>query len=99
MSQEDLHNAIWSNINRKRFYLVEEGLLCSNNLQGKFGYNANTKIARAILAGSYEYPPDFDQASREIFEECADNLAHNPCRLGGHHYHPRSMAKPLVKGK
>jgi hypothetical protein len=40
-------------------------------LQGKSGYNANTKIARAVLAGSYEYPPDFDQATREIFEECA----------------------------
>jgi hypothetical protein len=40
-------------------------------LGGKFGYNANTKNARAILAGNYEYPPDFDQATREIFEECA----------------------------
>jgi hypothetical protein len=41
-------------------------------LRGKFGYNANTKIARAVLAGSYEYPPDFDQATREIFEEYAE---------------------------
>jgi hypothetical protein len=70
-SQEDLHNVIWSNIHRKRFYLAEEAPLCSSNLRGKFGYNANTKIARAIVAGSYEYPPDFDQATREIFEECA----------------------------
>jgi hypothetical protein len=70
-SQEDLHKAIWSNIHRKRFYLAEEAPLRSSNLRGKFGYNANTKIARAVLAGSYEYPPDFDQATREIFEECA----------------------------
>jgi hypothetical protein len=69
-SQEDLQNAIWSNIHRKRFYLAEEAPLCSSNLQGEFGCNANTKIARAILEGSYEYPPDFDQATREIFEEC-----------------------------
>jgi hypothetical protein len=60
-SQEYLHNAIWTNIHWKRFYLVEEAFLCSSNLQSKFGYNANTKTARAILAGNYEYPPDFDQ--------------------------------------
>jgi hypothetical protein len=45
---------------------MEKAPLCSSNLQGKFGYNANTKIARAILAGSYKYPPDFDQATKEI---------------------------------
>jgi hypothetical protein len=55
----------------ERFYLAEEAPLYSSNLRGKFGYNANTKIARAILAGSYAYSPDFDQAIREIFEECA----------------------------
>ncbi len=35
-SQEDLHNAIWSNIHRKRFYLVEEAhcapVTCKGNL-------------------------------------------------------------------
>jgi hypothetical protein len=71
MSQEHLQNVIsWANIYRKRFYLAEEVPLCSSNLQGKFGYNANTKIARAILAGIYEYPPDCGQATREIFEKC-----------------------------
>ncbi len=70
-SQEDLQNAIWTIICWKRFYLAEEAPLCSSNLQGKFGYNANTEIARAILAGNYESPPDFDQATREIFEEYA----------------------------
>jgi hypothetical protein len=39
-------------------------------LQGKFGYHANTKIARAVLTG-YQYPPDFDQATKETVEECA----------------------------
>jgi hypothetical protein len=70
-SQEDLHNAIWTNIHRKKFYLAEEAPLCSSNSQGKFGYNANTKTAGAILAGNYEYLLDFYQATREIFEECA----------------------------
>jgi hypothetical protein len=29
------------------------------------------KITRAILAGNYAYSTDFDQATREIFKECA----------------------------
>jgi hypothetical protein len=40
-------------------------------LHGFFGYNAVTKTARAILNSTYEYPPDFDQATKEICEECA----------------------------
>jgi hypothetical protein len=70
MSQDDHQNAIWTNIHRKHFYLVEEAPLCSGNLCRMFGYNAMSSIARSILAGDYAYPPDFDQATREIFEEC-----------------------------
>ena len=70
MSQDDLQIAIWTNIQPKRFYLAEEAPLCSGNLHGMFGYNAMSSIARSILAGDYAYPPDFDQATREIFEEC-----------------------------
>ncbi len=36
----------------------------------------------AILAGSYECPPDFDQATREIFEECAKIWLTIPVYLG-----------------
>jgi hypothetical protein len=35
-----------------------------------FEYNAVSDISRFVLAGTYEYPPDVDQATREIFEEC-----------------------------
>jgi hypothetical protein len=70
-SQDDLQNAIWTNIHRKRFYLADEAPLCSGSLRGMFGYNAVSDIARSVLADTYEYPPDFDQATREIFEECA----------------------------
>ncbi len=44
-SQEDLQNAIWTNIHRKRFYLAEEAPLCSGPLRGQFGYNAITPTA------------------------------------------------------
>ncbi len=56
-SQDDLQNAIWTNIHRKGFYLADEAPLCSGNLRGMFGYNAMSGIARSVLAGTYEYPP------------------------------------------
>jgi hypothetical protein len=45
-SQDDLQNAIWTNIHRKRFYLVEEAPLCSGNMRGIFGYNTMSGIAK-----------------------------------------------------
>ncbi len=60
MSQDDLQNAIWTNIHHKHFYLAEEAPFCSGNLHGMFAYNAMSGIARSILAGNYAYPPDFD---------------------------------------
>ena len=42
------------------------GKLC-----GKFGYNATSQTAKAILDGTYKFPPDFNTATKEIFRECA----------------------------
>jgi hypothetical protein len=69
--KEDLHEAIWENIHRKRFYLAEEAPMCSGSLRGLFGYNSVTPIAKAILQGTCQYPPDFDEATKEILQECA----------------------------
>jgi hypothetical protein len=69
-SQEDLQNAIWTNIHRKRLYLAEEAPLCSEPLRGQFGYKAINPTARAILAGTYQYLPEFDKATKEILKEC-----------------------------
>jgi hypothetical protein len=54
----------------KRFYLAEEALLCSGPLRGYFGYNAVLPIAR-MIGGTFKYPPDFDEATKEILQECA----------------------------
>jgi hypothetical protein len=70
-TQEDLQNAIWTNIHRKRFYLAEEVPLCFSPLRGQFGYSAITPTAQAILAGTYQYPTEFDKATKEILKECA----------------------------
>jgi hypothetical protein len=69
-TQEDLQNAIWTNIHRKRFYLAEEAPLCSGPLGGQFGYNTITPTARAILAGTFKYLPEFDKATKEILKHC-----------------------------
>ncbi len=71
VTQESVQEAIFNNIHWKRFFLAKAAPICSGNLRGSFGYNAVTRIARAILTGTYTFPPDFDQATREICEECA----------------------------
>ncbi len=69
-SKEELHKAIWDNIHRKRFYLTEDAPICSGPLRGAFGYNSVTPTAKAILEGTYNYPPDFDEVTKEILQEC-----------------------------
>jgi hypothetical protein len=71
VTKEAVEEAIFNNIHRKQFYLAETAPACNGRLRGLFGYNAATVTAERILNGSYEYPEDFDQATREICEECA----------------------------
>ena len=70
-TQEEVHEAIWSNIHRKRFYLAEEAPICSGRLRGEFGYNADTTAGDEILDGTYWYDPDFDTNTKAICEELA----------------------------
>jgi hypothetical protein len=44
--------------------------MCTGPLRGVFGYNYVTSIAKAILEGTYQYPPEFDVATKEILQEC-----------------------------
>jgi hypothetical protein len=69
--KEDLHEAIWDNIHLKRFYLAKEAPMFSGPLRGIFGYNSATPTANAILEGKYQYPFKFDEATKEILQECA----------------------------
>jgi hypothetical protein len=32
---------------------------------------STSPTARAVLDGSYDFPPDIDNATKELFEECA----------------------------
>jgi hypothetical protein len=71
-TQETVQNAIWDNIHQLRFRLAEPVPICSDPLlREAFGYNLATNMADVILAETYVYPPNFDQATREICKECA----------------------------
>jgi hypothetical protein len=70
-TQESVQQAISDNIHRKRFFLAEVVSICTGKLRDQFGYNAVTSIAKAILDGTYVYPEDFNQATKEICLECA----------------------------
>ena len=69
--QDSLQGAIWSNIHEKLFHLAESALVGSGSLRGTFGYNAICQTSHEILEGTYDFPPDFDQATKEILQECA----------------------------
>ncbi len=70
-SQSELQEPIWNNIHWKQFYLAESAPLCQVPLRGTFRYNAICNTPQCILDGTYNYPQDFDEAIKEILQECA----------------------------
>ncbi len=70
-SQKEMQEAIWDNIHRKRFHLAKLAPLCQEPLRGTFGYNAICQTSQEILDGMYEHPQEFDEATKEILQECA----------------------------
>ena len=69
--QSAVEKAIWGEIHNKRFYLGEQAPICKGSMRDAFGYLATTIAARQVLAGTYSYPEEFDQATRELCEACA----------------------------
>jgi hypothetical protein len=70
-TKKSVNNAIWTDIHHKWFHLAEEAPVCQGQLCQDLEYNAVSKTARAILDGTYEYPVSFDQATKELCQECA----------------------------
>jgi hypothetical protein len=66
--QEELQEAIWNNIHWKRFHLAKSAPLCQETLCGTFSYNPICQTSHEILDGMYEYPPEFDEATKEILQ-------------------------------
>jgi hypothetical protein len=71
LTQELVQEAIFNNIHWKQFFLAEASPACNGPLRGLFGYNAVTITAKRIMEGTYIYPDNFHQATKEICQECA----------------------------
>ncbi len=70
-SQDQVHEVIWSNIHRKRFFLAEEAPICSGILWETFGYNADSWAGEEVLEGSFIFDEDADEATQDLFREIA----------------------------
>ncbi len=71
-TQALVQEAIFDNIHQRRFFLAQSTPICQGHLRGWFDYNAVSSTARAVLDGTFVYPEDFDEATKEICRECAE---------------------------
>jgi hypothetical protein len=69
--QEGVQNAIFNEVHGKWYNLAEEAPVCKGTLRGQFDYTLTSSTAWSVLEGSYDFPPDIDEPTKEIFEECA----------------------------
>jgi hypothetical protein len=70
-TQEGVQNAIFNKMHRKRYNLAEEAPIWKGSLRRQFGYMSTLPTAWSVLDGSYDLLPDIDEATKELFEECA----------------------------
>ena len=70
-TQETVERTIFSEIHEKRYTLAGEAPICNGELFQDFGYQSNTKAARAVLKGTYEAPKTSGEATRDLFAEIA----------------------------
>jgi hypothetical protein len=69
--EEGVHKAIFNEVHRKRYNLAEEAPICQGGLRGQFGYTSTSPTAKMVLDGTYDFPPNMDMATRELFKEIA----------------------------
>jgi hypothetical protein len=68
-TEETVQQAIFNEVHRKRYNLAEEAPICQGGLRGQFGYTSTLPTAKTVLDRTYDFPPDMDEATRELFEE------------------------------
>jgi hypothetical protein len=57
---------------------VEDAPICKGALWGQFGYIATSPTAQSILDGTYNFPSNIDEATKELFVEIAQIRSINP---------------------
>ncbi len=70
-TQEGVQNAIFNEVHQKRYNLAEEAPICKGSLRRQFGNMSILPTAWSVPDGSYDFLPDIDKATKELFEECA----------------------------
>jgi hypothetical protein len=70
-TEEGVQEAIFNEVHQKRYNLAEEALICQGKLRGQFGYISTSPTTMTLLDGTYNFPPNMDAATRELFEEIA----------------------------
>ncbi len=70
-TEEGVQETIFNEVHQKRYNLAEEALICQGALRGQFGYISTSPTAKMVLDGTYDFPPNMDAATRELFEEIA----------------------------
>ncbi len=68
-TKDTVEDAIFRKVHDKRHTQAKEAPICNGKLFGNFGYMANTPASKAILDGTYQPPPNSDQAMAELFDE------------------------------
>jgi hypothetical protein len=70
-TEETVQEAIFNKVHCKQYNLTEEAPICQGGLRGQFGYILISLTMKTVLDGTYKFPPDMDEATRELFEEIA----------------------------
>jgi hypothetical protein len=73
-TKEAVQETIFNKVHRKQYNLAEEAPVCQGAIRGQFGYAATSPTSQSVLDGTYNFPPDMDAATRELFEEIARTL-------------------------
>ncbi len=70
-TEEGVQEAIFNEVHQKRYNLAEEAPIYQGELRGQFGYISTSPTTKTVLDGTYNFPPNMDAATRELFEEIA----------------------------
>jgi hypothetical protein len=70
-TKDTVKDAIFREVHNKQYTQAKEAPICSGELFGNFGYVANTPASKAVLDGTYQLPPNSDQATAELLDKIA----------------------------
>jgi hypothetical protein len=71
ITEEGVQEVIFNEVHRKQYNLAEDALICKGTLWGQFGYSATSPTAQSALDGTYNFPSNIDEATKELFLEIA----------------------------